>query len=135
MPLFHLKGKKMRTKSEPQREDEQAVETVFPVDVLADADREELEQLRAERDARLITEKVIAEAELKAATSVTINLPPAAGRGIHIAGREYLHGHTYQVDNNTKWTLEESERRCWAHESSLHESENKGRTKRRAFVG
>jgi hypothetical protein len=126
----------MRTKSVDQKEvTEDVAEKTYPVEILADAEREELEQLRAERDARIITEKAIAEAELKAATSVAINLPPAAGRGIHIAGREYLHGHIYQVDNNTKWALEEAERRCWAHESSLHESENKGRTKRRAFVG
>lgn len=130
----------MRTKNEVQEPIEQATESdavsVLGADsILADAEREELEQLRAERDARITAEKALIEAEKRAASSVTMNLPPAAGKGITMAGREYLHGRTYQVDNNTKWGLEEAERRCWAHESSLHESENKGRTKRRAYVG
>ena|ERR1700690_1280878 len=102
--------------------------------VLDAADREELEQLRAERDARLLADKAEEEAAKIARTSVTMNLPPAAGKGIHIAGKMYFHGHTYQVSNDLKWTLEECERRCWAHEASLHESENKGRKQRRAYV-
>lgn len=129
----------MRTKQEVQEPVEPATESGISAlgaeSILADAEREELEQLRAERDARLLAEKSLADAEKRAASSVTLNLPPAAGKGIQMAGREYLHGRTYQVDNNTKWALEEAERRCWAHESSLHESENKGRQKRRAYVG
>lgn len=130
----------MRTKNVVQEPDQPATESdavsVLGADaILADAEREELEQLRAERDARLAADKALVEAEKRAASSVTMNLPPAAGKGVTMAGREYLHGRTYQVDNNTKWALEEAERRCWAHESSLHESENKGRTKRRAYVG
>lgn len=130
----------MRTKNVVQEPDEPAIESdalgVLGANaILADAEREELEQLRAERDARQMAQKALADAELRAANSVTMNLPPAAGKGITCAGREYLHGRTYQVDNNTKWQLEEAERRCWAHESSLHESENKGRQKRRAYVG
>ncbi len=97
--------------------------------VLADAEREELEQLRAERDARAATDKLLAEAEKRAATSITLNLPPAAGKGIHLAGKMYYHGQSYQVSNDLKWALEEAERRCWAHEASLHESENSGRKK------
>lgn len=130
----------MRTKNEVKEPVEPATESdavsvLGTAEILADAEREELEQLRAERDARLLAEKALKEAESRAATSVTLNLPPAAGKGIQMAGREYLHGRTYQVDNNTKWQLEEAQRRCWAHESSLHESENKGRQKRRAYVG
>ena len=104
-------------------------------EILNSAEREELEQLRAERDLRESEETKKIEAEKQAATSITLNLPPAAGKGIHLAGRMYYHGHTYQVSNDIKWALEECERRCWAHESSLHESENKGRTQRRAFIG
>lgn len=111
------------------------VEIIPVVQLLNDAEREELEELRNERDARLRKDKAIADAELKAATAVTLNLPPAAGKGIQIAGKMYYHGRSYQVSNDLKWALEEAERRCWAHESSLHESENKGRQQRRAFVG
>lgn len=103
--------------------------------VLNDAEREELELLRAERDARIASDKAVKLAAEKAATSITLNLPPAAGKGIFLNGKHYFHGHTYQVSNDVKWTLEECERRCWAHESSLHESENKGRKQRRAYVG
>lgn len=125
----------MRTKSIDEKDIALDVaETVYAT-VLPDADREELEQLRAERDERIAAEKIQADAAKLAATSITLNLPPAAGRGIRVAGREYLHGRNYQVPNDVKWALEEAERRCWAHESSLHESENKGRTKRRAYVG
>lgn len=126
----------MRTKSTEVKEEVQTPEQgVTHEVVLADAEREELEQLRAERDARLIAEKAIQEAEKRSASSVTLNLPPAAGKGVQLGGRMYYHGHSYQVTNDVKWALEEVERRCWAHESSLHESENKGRTKRRAYVG
>lgn len=129
----------MRTKNETQEPNQSVTESdnsnVLSADaILADADREELEQLRAERDARVVAEKVLAEAEKRNATSVTINLPPAGGKGIQVAGRMYYHGQTYVVSNDLKWTLEEQERRCWAHESSLHESENKGRKQRRAYV-
>ena len=125
----------MRTKSDELKNETAIEEIPLTADsVLADAEREELEQLRAERDARVITEKALVEAEKRLATSVTINLPPAAGKGIQIAGRMYYHGHSYQVSNDLKWTLEEQERRAWAHESSLHESENKGRKQRRAYV-
>lgn len=128
----------MRTKSEEVKEVERgdgensdgAYESV-----LADAEREELEQFRAEREIRIKHEEEVLEAAKREAISITLNLPPAAGNGIHLAGREFLHGRTYQVTNDVKWALEEAERRCWAHESSLHESENKGRTKRRAYVG
>lgn len=115
-------------------EEEQAL-TEEQYGMLRDAEREELEQLRAERDVRELTEKKRIDAEQRAATSITLNLPPAAGRGIHLAGKMYYHGQTYNVSNDVKWTLEECERRCWAHESSLHESENKGRSQRRAFIG
>jgi hypothetical protein len=104
-------------------------------EVLNSAEREELEQLRSERDAREKSDQLLLEAEKRAATSVTLNLPPAAGKGIHMAGKMYYHGQTYNVSNDIKWALEECERRCWAHESSLHESENKGRSQRRAFIG
>lgn len=103
-------------------EDEVSTETI-----LADADREELEQLRAERDARLIREKAIEDAQKKEATSVTINLPPAGGNFLSVAGNQYFHGKSYQVSNDLKWVLEEAQRRCWSHEASLHESSNKAR--------
>jgi hypothetical protein len=127
----------MRTKNLDKDEDVTVAEPearTFET-VLADAEREELEQLRAERDARVQADKAIADAEKRAAMSVTLNLPPAAGKGIQMGGRMYYHGHSYQVSNDVKWALEEAERRCWAHESSLHESENKGRKQRRAFIG
>lgn len=130
----------MRTKQDVKADQEfteavTAIPELDPVAILADADREELEQLRAERDARIQAEKTLEEAAKRAATSITLNLPPAAGKGIHMAGRMYMHGHSYQVSNDVKWALEEAERRCWAHESSLKESENKGRQQRRAYVG
>ncbi|MES2730026.1 MAG: hypothetical protein V4621_08050 [Pseudomonadota bacterium] len=102
--------------------------------ILSDAEREELEELRAERDQRIAAKRAAEEIEKKGLLSVTLNLPPAAGKGITLAGREYLHGRTYVVNNDVKWAIEEAERRCWAHESSLHESENKGRKQRRAYV-
>lgn len=136
-PLFSLRGNEMRTKK--VGEDEGVAvsepETLNPDVLLADADREELELLRAERDARNAKDKAVEDAAKLQATSITLNLPPAAGKGITLAGRQYLHGRSYQVSNDVKWALEECERRCWAHESSLHESENKGRKQRRAFVG
>lgn len=122
----------MRTKS--VEDSETVIEDKYQDSVLADAERDELEQLRAERDARVAKEIALIEVEKRNATSVTINLPPAGGKGLQVAGKMYYHGQTYQVSNDLKWTLEEQERRCWAHESSLHESENKGRTKRRAYV-
>lgn len=130
----------MRTKNQidPEDQSEDITEKEYdlkPDAILADADREELEQLRAERDTRIAADKVRIELEKRAATAVTMDLPPAAGRGIVLAGTEYLHGRTYQVSNDTKWTLEEAQRRCWAHESSLHESENKGKSQRRAYIG
>lgn len=123
----------MRTKQEIA--DVEVKEDVSADEILNRAEREELEELRAEREARKQAEKAIAEAELRALTSVTLNLPPAAGKGVQVAGRTYYHGKTYQVPTDLKWVLEEVERRAWAHESSLHESENKGRKQRRAYVG
>lgn len=120
----------MRTKSVDVKEQSEDVEEkIYPVDVLSDADREELELLRAERSTRLVEEKRLAEAQKNAAEMITLNLPPAAGKGIVSGGRMFLHGRSYQVSNDVKWALEEAERRCWAHEASLHESENKGRKK------
>ena len=104
-------------------------ESISADEILSSADREELEELRAERDARKRADKAIEEAAKREATSITLDLPPAAGKGIQIAGKTYFHGMTYQVSNDLKWSLEEQQRRCWAHESSLHESENKGRKK------
>lgn len=103
-----------------------------PIDVSAEL--AELAELRAEKAAREEAAEKQKEFELKAATSVTINVPPAAGKGITLAGMQYLHGRTYQVSNDTKWALEEAQNRCWAHEHSLKESENKGRKQRRAYV-
>jgi hypothetical protein len=114
----------MRNKSDVKEDDDLSGDTI-----LADAEREELEQLRAERDARIARDIAIEDAQKKAATSITLNLPPAAGKGIQVAGKTYFHGQSYQVTNDLKWVLEEAERRCWAHEASLHESENKGRKK------
>lgn len=125
----------MRTKNIDKEDDVAVSDPLAPEVMLAAAEREELEQLRAERDARQVAEKAISDAEKRASLSVTLNLPPAAGKGIQMGGRMYYHGHNYQVSNDLKWALEEAERRCWAHESSLHESENKGRKQRRAFVG
>lgn len=119
----------MRTKSEEVKDPMSGDEPDYPAEILDSAEREELEQLRSERDARAATDKAIQEANKRSAESITLNLPPAAGRSIIMAGREFLHGRSYQVDNSTKWALEEAERRCWAHEASLHESENKGRKK------
>lgn len=113
----------MRTKSVD------ADEVITAESVLADAEREELEQLRAERDARIERDNAIEAAQKAIATSITLNLPPAAGNSIQIAGKKYFHGQSYQVTNDLKWVLEEAERRCWSHEASLHESENKGRKK------
>jgi hypothetical protein len=104
-------------------------------ELLTSAEREELEELRSERDKRMQSDKAAKEAEIRAATSITLDLPPAAGKGIQMAGKMYYHGRNYQVSNDVKWSLEEAQRRCWAHESSLHESENKGRQQRRAYVG
>jgi hypothetical protein len=112
----------MRTKSVDEKESEMSPDTI-----LADADREELEQLRAERDARNSRDKAIEDAQKKEATSCTINLPPAAGNFISVAGNQYFHGKSYQVSNDLKWVLEEAQRRCWSHEASLHESSNKAR--------
>lgn len=114
----------MRTKSVDAKDadDELSADTI-----LADAEREELEQLRAERDARMARDKAIEEAQKKESASITMDLPPAAGKGIQVAGKTYFHGKSYQVSNDLKWVLEEAQRRCWSHEASLHESENKGR--------
>lgn len=101
---------------------------------LSAADREELEQLRAEREVRLEAQRLSNEAAVRAATTITLNLPPAAGKGIQMAGRMYEHGHSYPVTNEQKWALEEAERRCWSHEASLHESENKQRKPRQARI-
>ncbi|KAF3997547.1 hypothetical protein [Glaciimonas immobilis] len=98
------------------------------------ADMAELAAFREDKIAREKAEVARIEAETKAATSVTMNLPPAAGKGITLGGRMYVHGHTYNVTNDIKWALEEQQNRCWAHESSLKESENKGRKQRRAYV-
>jgi hypothetical protein len=123
-------------KTKTEKEDGVSEPEILNVDaVLSDADREELEQLRNERDERKAKDKTIEDQAKIEAISITLNLPPAAGKGITLAGRQYLHGRSYQVTNDVKWALEECERRCWAHESSLHESENKGRKQRRAFVG
>lgn len=119
----------MRTKNEEVKDPMSGDEPDYPAEILDSAEREELEQLRAERDARNLSEKTLIDAAKRAAESITLNLPPAAGKGIVMAGKMFHHGQTYQVDNNTKWALEEAERRCWAHEASLHESENKGRKK------
>lgn len=114
----------MRTKSEDLKE----VEVQTSADtVLDDAEREELELLRAERDGRIARDKAIEAAQKKEATSCTINLPPAAGNFISVAGNQYFHGKSYQVSNDLKWVLEEAQRRCWSHEASLHESSNKAR--------
>lgn len=112
----------MRTKSIDSKEDETS-----PDLILADAEREELEQLRADRDERLARDKALEAAQKAAATSVTLDLPPAAGNSINVAGNKYFHGKSYQVTNDLKWVIEEAMRRCWSHESSLHESENKAR--------
>ena|ERR1700759_267875 len=101
---------------------------------LSDVELKELEQLRAEKAERIAAEEKRAELEAKAATSVTINIPPAGGKSIKFGGREFLHGMTYPVSNDIKWGLEEIMNRLLAHESSLHESENKGRKQRRAYV-
>lgn len=98
-------------------------------EIISSAEREELEELRAERAARLKAEQLLEEAARIDSTSITLDLPPAAGTGIKVAGKTYFHGMTYQVTNDLKWSLEEQMRRCWAHEASLHESENKGRKK------
>lgn len=110
----------MRTKSVDAGE-------ISPETILDDAEREELELLRSERDARIARDKAIEEAQKVEATSVTVDLPPAGGNSIRVAGKSYFHGKSYQVSNDLKWVLEEAQRRCWSHESSLHESENKGR--------
>lgn len=99
-----------------------------------EAELKELAELRAEKAAREEAEAKRKEAEEKAAISVTINLPPAGGKSIRYGGREFFHGMTYQVTNDVKWGLEEAMNRLLAHESSLHESENKGRKQRRAYV-
>lgn len=102
--------------------------------VLLNAEREELEALRNEKADRMEAEMRREKAEKVAAESITIDLPPAAGVGINLAGVRYTHGRSYQVDNSTKWAIEEAQRRAWAHEASLKESENKGRAKRRAYL-
>lgn len=99
------------------------------------ADMAELAELRADKLEREAAAELLAEQEQKAATSVTMDLPPAAGKGITMAGRMFVHGQTYEVTNDIKWGLEEAMRRCWSHEASLKESVNKGRTKRRAYAG
>lgn len=102
-------------------------ETINTVDVLNDAEREELEMLRAERAARE-AEKIAADkaAELDL-HKIRLDLPAAAGLGIQVGGRMYYNGIEYTVSNDLKWVLEEAERRAWCHESSLHNSENRTR--------
>lgn len=104
-------------------------------DELNDSDARELAELRAEKLAREEADAKLVELAANAATTIVMNLPPASGKGIHYAGLMYVHGKSYQVTNDVKWALEEAQNRCWSHEASLKESENKGRTKRRAYVG
>ena len=94
-----------------------------PVDLSAEL--AELAEFRAEKIKREAADAARAELELKAATSVTINIPQ--GQSITLAGKQYSNGRTYQVSNDTKWALEEAQNRCWCHESSLTQSETKGR--------
>jgi hypothetical protein len=112
----------MKDKSHPVTEPE-GITDHKTAELLDSADREELEQLREEIARRDKADKDKAELEERIAGSLVINLPPAAGRAIHLAGKAYKHGQTVSVDNNTKWALEEVMRRCWSHEASLHEPE------------
>jgi hypothetical protein len=89
------------------------------------AELEELKELRAEKLARETADAFRLEQETKAASSVTINVPQ--GKGITLAGVQYLNGRTYQVTNDVKWALEEAQNRCWCHESSLKQPETVGR--------
>jgi len=98
------------------------------------AQLDELAELRAEKLAREEAEADRIKANEAAASQVTINIPPAGGKSIRYGGREFFHGMTYSVPNDVKWGLEEVTNRLWAHEASLHESENKGRKQRRAYV-
>lgn len=103
--------------------------------VLNDADREELEQLRAEREVRLAQQKADEDNASRDLHRLVLNLPPAAGEYISLANKLYYNGKEYQVSTATKWALEEAERRAWCHESSLHESENKGRRAQNRRIG
>jgi len=93
--------------------------------VLNDAEREELEQLRAEREVRMAAQKAQELAVKNNLHKIRLDLPPAAGNYINIAGKLFYNGKEYEVSNDMKWQLEEAERRCWSHEASLHESVNK----------
>jgi hypothetical protein len=66
--------------------------------------------------------------------TLTLNLSPGSGGMLTVGGVQYLNGCRYKVTRDTAWTLMEIQNRGWAHESSLHASENKGRNMRKAFI-
>jgi len=77
------------------------------------------------------------EVEVKAEpvlSAIEINLAPGAGMAINYSGRQYIHGAKYKVDNGIAQAVMEIQNRGWAHEASLKESENKGRSQKRAFI-
>lgn len=102
---------------------------------ISEAELKEFEAFRAEKARQAEAEAKAKEMQEKGLVQVTIHLPPAGGKSIIYGGKEFMHGKTYEVPNDIKWGLEECMNRLQAHEASLHESENKGRQKRRAYVG
>lgn len=91
--------------------------------LMDDADRQELESLRAEIARRDKAQADLVEAQKRADMAVTIDLPPAGGAGINLNGKLYRHGQTYFVTNDIKWVLEEQMNRVRSHEASLHAPE------------
>lgn len=65
---------------------------------------------------------------------IQINLAPGAGMAINYSGRQFVHGAKYEVPTPIAAAVMEIQNRGWSHESSLKESENKGRKSNRAFL-
>lgn len=105
--------------------------------VMSELERAELEEFRAEKQAKADAEVALAKANEEEVNRITIDMHGIGGmreRCMNIGGVRYEHGKSYIVTNDVKWVLEEQMNRLRAHEASTHESENKGRQKRRAYV-
>jgi hypothetical protein len=81
-----------------------------------------------------VKEEVKSEVKDEPMEILTLNLSPGSGGMLTVGGVQYLNGCRYKVTRDTAWTLLEIQNRGWAHESSLHASENKGRNMRKAFI-
>lgn len=52
-----------------------------------------------------------------------IDLPPSGGMDFKINGDAYYHGATYEFDADTLRSVKEIVYRCWAHDTSIHGSD------------